>query len=743
MQKTVVETAAPTSPMIDWALVPLFAATMFVSASLLFWMQPLFAKMALPFLGGAPAVWNTAMMFFQATLLLGYGYAHFVTRWLSPRRQAVVQIVILAAAFVSLPVAVRGGYDPDSEPITGLVALLTVSIGLPFFAVSTSAPLLQRWFAISGHNSAEDPYFLYGASNLGSVLALLAFPFVLEPSLELPTQGVAWTSGFAVLLLLTGLCALVAPNRTSAAQSPAPIATSAPTETKQYWRQRLLWTALAFAPSSLLMGVTQHISTDVAAIPLLWVIPLALYLLTYVIVFARRPILDHKRVIWLQPYILIPGLIGVAASGLDIRFTITTHLVVFFVLALSCHGELVSRRPEVGRLTEFYLCMSVGGLLGGVFNVLAAPLLFDGIYEYGIAITVAAMLRRGAWAGNRRDYFFDIAVPVAILLAAMIVSSLGLLSSLGDAKQEVVSALFAVVGLVIFGCKDRPLRFGLGIGAALLIYGSEVTGDGVIAQERSFFGVYRVKATTDGVAHQLIHGTTLHGTQLLDPQMKLEPVGYYTRPAPMGQLFRAIRGNHAQLNVGLVGLGIGTTLCYAKPGDRWTVFEIDPLVGRLALDDRFFTHSRDCGKVGAAKFLYGDARLQLQKMPDRGYDLMILDAYSSDAVPIHLLTREALTLYREKLAEGGLLMFHVSNRHLNLIRVLSALVRETGVAALTQYHKPGKDASPYATQSEWVVIAEREQDLALLRKSGNWKKLPKSDLRPWSDNYSNIIGVFR
>jgi spermidine synthase len=734
---------APPSALVAHALVPLFAATLFVSAGLMFWIQPLFAKMALPFLGGAPAVWNTAMMFFQATLLAGYGYVHFVNLKLSPRRQAVIHIAVVAIALVSLPIAVRGGYNPDQDPTLGLIALLGISIGLPFFAVSATAPMLQRWFALSDHRDAGDPYFLYGASNLGSILALLAFPFFLEPTLSLREQGVAWTGGFVVLLFLIGLCALIPAGKAVSRTKAQSRAQTTPDARGQIWRQRLLWTALAFAPSSLLLGVTQHITTDIAAVPLLWVIPLATYLLTFVIVFARRPILPHPWVIRLQPYLLVVALLGSLFQGIGIWYSVAVHLAVFFLLALSCHGELVKRRPEVGRLTEFYLCMSLGGFLGGAFNVLAAPVLFDGVYEYGLAVVVAATLRPGAWSGSLRNHLLDLVLPLALLGLALAIYHFDLPPGSEDLNPFARLAFIGIIGILVFGFRKRPFRYGLGVGAALLVYASMIPNGDVLTQSRSFFGVYRVKLTSDGLARQLFHGTTVHGAQMLAKDFALEPVAYYSRQGPLGQVFEAFRKGRPDLHVGLVGLGVGSTLCYARPDDRWTLFEIDPMVAEIARNDSFFSFMRDCDKSESAELLLGDARLRLQGLPDASLDLMVLDAYNSDAIPIHLMTREALALYRAKLTPGGVLMFHVSNRWLNLPQILSALVSEAQMAALFQIHNPDETSPKHAYTSYWVAVALRAADLSMLQDSGDWQELPAVDRRPWTDDYSNIIDVIR
>ncbi|MBT5050196.1 MAG: fused MFS/spermidine synthase [Rhodospirillaceae bacterium] len=735
--------ARPAKRLIDQALIPLFGLTLFTSAGLLFWIQPLFAKMALPLLGGAPAVWNTAMMFFQGTLLLGYGYVHFVNLKLPPKWQVFLHLFIVAIALYSLPVAVQEGYDPGDAPVAGLVILFAMSIGLPFFAVSATAPLLQRWFARSGHRHAEDPYFLYGASNLGSILALLAFPFFLEPNLDLREQAIAWSAGVIVLLLLIALCTLLPGGKSASYCRPQPRAVTAHPGARNIWRERGLWIAFSFAPSSLLLGVTQHISTDVAAVPLLWVIPLTLYLLSFVVVFAQRPILPHEWVIRLQPYFLVLALVGVLFQGNSIWLSASVHLTILFLLALSCHGELVKHRPDVNRLTEFYLCMSVGGLLGGAFNVLAAPLLFDGIYEYGLAVVVAVALRPGVWGGSLRKYSLDMGLPLAILVLALTIHNLDLPPGLAEFKGYARVALFCVIGILVFGFKERPLRFALGIGAALAFFATTSTSGDFLSQSRSFFGVYRVKTSDDGLARQLYHGTTMHGAQLLAKPMALEPVSYYSRQGPLGQAFETIRGRRPDLRVGLVGLGVGASLCYSKPADQWTIFELDPLIVKIARDDNYFTFLRDCDRGKATNFLVGDARLQLNNVPSSSFDLMVLDAYSSDAVPLHLLTREALTLYRTKLAPGGILMFHVSNRYLHLDRVLSALVDDASMSALLLEHKPGADAPKHATASHWIAVAEQESDISALKNLGKWRSLEPSSLRPWTDGYSNIIRVLR
>ena len=722
-------------------LVPLFGLTLFLSASLLFWIQPLFAKLALPLLGGSPLVWNTALLFFQAVLLAGYAYAHLTTRWLRPRIQPWVHALVLALGFVSLPVTIRGGFMPEQDPTLGLLSLLASSIGLPFFAVSATAPLLQRWFAYTAHGNSKDPYFLYGASNLGSMLALLAFPFVLEPALTLRAQGSLWAVGFGVLMVLIGCCAVASVGLGKQENFEAFRSSLNVEHDPVTWSQRLHWVALAAVPSSLLLGVTQHITMDIAAIPLLWVIPLSLYLLTFVLVFARRPLLPHSNVIRFQPFVL--GLAGVYVwTPLEPLTGVALHLAVFFVLALACHGELARWRPDVGRLTEFYFYMSVGGVLGGSFNVLLAPVLFDGLLEYGLAVGVACMLRPGPRGGSRRQVFMDVGGPAMVLGMGVLV---------GIALRAVPEAYFAPAYLaalvtlvvIVFGFSARPIRYGLGVLALLVAIGRATDESVVVHRARSFFGVYRVVFLPEDNANVLSHGTTVHGTQLLSDEYRNEPTGYYSREGPLGQTFEALRNHRPSLRVGLVGLGVGSALCHAQPGDDWQVFEIDPLVADLARDERYFHLWEACGMGSERELFLGDARLQLEKSPDGSFDLLILDAYSSDSIPVHLLTRDALDLYTRKLVQGGILLFHISNRYLRLDTVLSAITYQANLAALVQEHNPTPNSPPMAGSSKWVAIAETSDQLSGLAANGAWSILEKTDLPPWTDDHSNIFQFLR
>jgi hypothetical protein len=719
------------------ALLPLCAAAVFLGALLVFWLEPMFAKMVLPLLGGSPAVWNTAMMFFQAALLAGYGYAHLSTRFLQPRRQALLHMAVLAAAAISLPVMVPAGWTPPTAttPVPWLIGLLAVAIGLPFIAVSATAPLLQRWFSQSGHAAAADPYFLYAASNLGSLLALVTYPTLVESHLRLSQQSWAWTIGYGLLGLLVAACGLGMRRGTVASTTPSATGV-APT-----WRQRLHWIALAGVPSSLLLGVTTHISTDVAAAPLLWVIPLALYLLSFVLVFARRPPLRHDWMVKLQPFVLLPLLVSIW-SNIPGWAAFPVHLAAFFVTIMVCHGELSRRRPAAHHLTDFYLCMSVGGLLGGAFNALIAPVIFSTVVEYPLALALACLLRPHLDKGARFGWQ-DLALPALILATIPLRSVAHRLGLDPPAGQAMMFYLPPILG-VTFALLRRPFGFALAVGATFIATVGLVDRMDVLTHERSFFGVYRVTVDESGRFNLLIHGTTMHGVESRDRGWRDEPQTYYLRQGPLGQVFAAFESAGRAGRVAVIGLGAGTTAAYRHPGQDWTFYEIDPVVEQIARDDRYFSYLSD--RAAETPVVLGDARLALAHAPERAYDLMILDAFSSDAIPLHLMTREALRLYLDKLAPGGLIAFHISNRMLDLAPVLGNLVADAGAAALIERFRPTAAAEPnlYIMPSDWVVIARAPSDLALLAGDPRWVRLgPSPDHGVWTDDFSNILEVFR
>jgi hypothetical protein len=723
--------AAPREAGTAFAL-PLFAATLFLSAALLFAVQPMMAKLVLPLLGGAPAVWNTAMMFFQAALLAGYAYAHLLAKRLRPGWQVALHLAVLAAGFVFLPLGLPEGWPPptDASPILWLVAVLAVSVGLPFLAVSATAPLLQAWFARSGHPAAADPYFLYGASNLGSILALLAYPLAIEPTLPVSAQRLAWTGLYAGLVLLIALCGWRAGLRPL--PPPPAEADAAPPRAAEILR----WVLLAMAPSSLLLGVTTFITTDVASAPLFWVVPLTLYLLSFVVVFARRPWLRHEWMVALQPFVFIPlGIFYTFGTTGRLAFVIPLHLAAFFIAALVCHGELARARPAARHLTAFYLWMSVGGVLGGVFNAILAPLLFDGVWEYPLAIVLAAALRPRLAEGRRS---LDLALPILLLAFLMAPALIGEpLAHLALAGQIV---FFAVAGMTVYAFQSRPMRFALGVGAMLAV---SFVGSGTqtLAQGRSFFGVYRVEHDASRGLVTLVHGTTLHGGRLTDPERILMPITYYNAAGPIGDVFALAR---PPARIAVIGLGTGTMACWTRPGDTLAFYEIDPEVVALARDNRYFAFLAGCAPE--ARIVLGDARLKLAEAPDAEYDRILVDAFSSDAIPIHLLTREAIALYLKKLAADGILVLHISNRHLALAPVVAALARDAGLVAVRREDESSAEGAHtfQRTRSDFVALARRPETLAFLAHGAEWHALEAGSEEPaWSDDYSDIVGALR
>jgi hypothetical protein len=959
-----------------------FSFTLFASATLLFLVEPMVGKMMLPLMGGTPAVWNTCMVFFQAILLAGYGYAHATTTWLGPRKQAAIHLAVLGLPLlfflVNGPLRVNENLivGHEGNPIPILLLVLTLSVGIPMFVVCTSAPLLQKWFADTDHPAARDPYFLYGASNLGSMLALLGYPAVVEPFFSLHGQRIYWAIGYALLAGLTALCAwfmwrsrpaaaLVevtppAPEIKAAAFAPASEATTKhakgrkkgesqavtkaapqppstpaqgpdPRELPVTGGRRLRWILLSLVPSSLMLGVTTYITTDIAAIPLLWVLPLALYLLTFIIVFAqisprvqsyltfgllvgaagavayfvptvfeeprqydtliwiirlgclpvlyfslkilplRDPHLLHKVMVMIMPLVVLLIIFMMLSRERPRHVTnIALHLLNLFVIAMVCHGELARDRPAPRYLTEYFLLMSVGGVLGGLFNALAAPLLFSGIIEYDLAMMVACLLVPPLGAAKEsplsryadiglavlfastgalllilkaRDGFPDVTVPanernwaLAAIAGALLLGLVAARARWGappgedgkpvpdtwvDRLLDVVLPLslgLLVVGLywglsakgvrgrlagfseminlkparfvkiltyglpavLCYTFVERSVRFGLGVGALLLAATfSLLVRDPPLFQDRSFFGVLKVKGDynyRDGVRYyyrELMHGTTLHGMQYYRAATVLEdgkeapfseealrelrqtPLTYYHRTGPIGMVMEAYNTDPKR-PVGLIGLGTGTMACYGLPGQTMTFYDIDPVVRDISFNtDRYFTYVKDAEKRGVKlDLILGDARLTLARndlQGDEKYSVLVVDAFSSDAIPIHLITREALAMYLTKVREDGIICFHISNRYLDLEPVLGALAEDLGLVGMTMSDSAPDDDPTVPlgkSASTWVALARKPKYLDRLRavdrarteNNKDWTATQKKLLRlvAWPDYGSGL-----
>jgi len=705
----------------------LYTSAILLGSCLLFLVQPLCAKMLLPLMGGTPATWNTCMVFFQAGLLLGYAYAHAGPRWLGVGWHGILHIVLLIAAYFMLPICLPEEVPDDWHPIVWLLASLTLAIGLPFTLLAACAPLVQRWFVV---RTSGDPYFLYAASNVGSFLALAIFPLVLEPFFSLSTLNQWWQFGFLICIVLLAFCV---PSRIKAiAIAPTPITvTRSPN-----WPTRTRWIVLAFIPSSLLLSVTTHLTTDIAPIPLLWLLPMALYLATFTLVFAGHRVVPHEIIVRWLPLVVLALLIVMLSEATDpVTVVMGVHLLGFFWLAMLCHGELSRTRPASDHLTDFYLCLAVGGVLGGVLNALIAPLLFPSLLEYPLMIALACIFGlEDALRPTRDDWKW---IGILGASTAALVALWQWVVPLDPGPMS-VGAMFAAPLIIAYMMHRQPARFALGIAAIILASGlySGIQGT-ALHRERSYFGIHRV-TKVDGF-HRLIHGNTIHGQQSLDAERKHLPLTYYSLDGPIGSVFHALKGDRRLQHVGAIGLGTGSLAYYAQKGQEWTFFEIDPSVKAIAENPRYFTFLSDAR--GSVVVELGDARLQLRKSSQK-FGLLIIDAFGSDAIPVHLLTREALQVYFEHLEPDGLLAFHISNRYVDLEPLLASLARDAKAEAYFRKHDPSPEQKALGVfPSEWLLIARRREDLP---EQLHWQTAKtRAGLKVWTDDSSNLLQSLR
>ena len=690
----------------DAGVMWIYTLTTFLSALLLFSVQPMFAKMVLPVLGGSPSVWAVAMFFFQAALLAGYCYAHFLINRTSPAVTGYVHIGLCALAFlVALPFGLPRGWSepPPGEPYLWQIGLFTIAIGLPFVAVAANAPLMQAWFARTGHRHARDPYFLYAASNLGSLIALLAYPFVLEPLFGLRALSRFWAVGFVLLATCLALSWWLMRTRIEAAPAiPArkQRADAEPEGPAPTWPQRIGWVGLALVPSALLTAYTTHVSTDVASAPLVWVLPLSLYLLTFVLVFRERSLIPRRLLLILHLASVLAALMLLSQTRVE-NWTVAavSGVVVFFLSAMVAHRTLYEARPSASHLTEFYLWMSLGGALGGLSAALLAPKIFSELFEYPLLLALSIACRPGVFS---TDAFARMAAFVRGLPGSLKSGGPGALGE-GDKQQLLglwlilaggilviywvpwvinkfdfstrewgtTALVMAIISIVVIAEFRAPTRQFL---AALLMFAAVSTlPSGVKRGEalRSFFGVYRVQLSADGQYHTLVHGTTLHGAQRIRDEEgntveDTSPLTYYYDKSPIAVTIGKVRERvgAGKGRYGVTGLGTGSLACHAEEGERWRFFEIDPAVVRIASDPRHFTFISTCQPN--PDIVLGDARLTLAKEANDSFDLIVMDAFTSDAVPVHLLTKEAIQLFLDKVKPEGVVLLHISNRYLDL-----------------------------------------------------------------------------
>ncbi|HML07490.1 MAG TPA: fused MFS/spermidine synthase [Xanthobacteraceae bacterium] len=740
-----------------------FTIAIFTSALLLFAVQPMFTRMVLPRLGGSPSVWSVAMVFFQTMLLGGYAYAHMLMRAMRPPVAVTVHIVLLITAGLTLPLSIARGWGdpPGNWTALWLIGVFATSIGLPFFALAANNPLLQSWFVRSGHPGGRDPYFLYAASNVGSFLALLSYPFILEPTLSLRQHNLLWSRGYWLLFALIVACGyllLRSPARAVMDEGAAAPASPPPT-----WRELGRWAFLAAVPSGLLVAVTAYISTDIAAAPLLWVIPLSLYLLTWVLVFQSRPLLPHRLMLAAQPFAIAGIVVLLAYSGSEqltglLLFILLAHLIAFFVIAMASHGELARQRPAAEHLTAFYLALAAGGMIGGLFAGLIAPFLFSWVAEYPILLVLAALCRpllshdpalragaarEGAW--QRRDGLFwtaAVALGLALLVPGLVFGWVPQDEAAG--KVNMAIAVVAVLSLLLM---RRPFRAAFAVAIALAMVRLYPGDEARTQTVRSFFGVHKIYDTPDGIYRVLMHGTTIHGAQkLTDGEGKPltgrpQPLTYYHAKSPMAEIIRAVRNRKGAMRVAVIGLGSGSLACYLAPGEEWRFFEIDPAIVDIARDHPRFSFVGACAPN--VPIVLGDARLTLAREPDRHYDLIIVDAYSSDAIPVHLATREAMAVYKSKLKPDGIVTMHISNLYLDLEEVAVGIASANGMTTWINHDSNEEESDEeYIFESDVAISANRAEDLGELIFNENWKLTgPDARQRAWTDDYANIVGA--
>jgi len=731
----------------------MFPLTVFASAALVFLVEPMVAKLVLPLLGGSPSVWNTSLAFFQAALLAGYAYAHALQRVRSVRAQAFVHGAALLLAALALPLRVNELFGPPSSmhPNVWLLGVLAVSIGAPFAVLSATAPLVQAWHARTVGEEGEEPYVLYAASNLGSLLALLAYPIIVEPLTTVHVQTYGWTWGYAAFgLLMASLAFLVsrtgdAPAHTAKVEAPPAAVT---------WKDRLTWIGLAAIPSSLMLGVTTHITTDVASAPFLWVLPLALYLLTFIIAFQAKPAIPRDVTLLLQAAAMAACVVMLPFGRTNFLFQLFAQLVAFFLTALMCHQALVARRPDPAHLTQFYLWMSLGGVVGGGFNAFLAPVLFDNVWEYPLVLALSCLARPwGGWKLGSSLWVLLALAAIASVAAVVAATFVGPHASMGSAVGGLsqhdllelgLRACLGTAAIAAFLLRSRALLFFAAIAMLFIAAFASAERAPTTHTWRSFFGVLvesQTRISTLGTVNMLQHGTTLHGAQSLDPRQSCLPLVYYAPPTPIGQVFQALQREKPAIRIGAVGLGTGSVAAYVRAADRLTFFEIDPLVVKISTNPTHFSYTTRCAK-GPIDYVIGDARLTVAKQPADLFDILLIDAFSSDTIPAHLLTVEAVRGYLTHLKPDGVLILHLSNRNLELKAPTQAVAAAAGGVARLQSYRPSKaEEARWAIAEDAMIVGRSPPALERFNNDARWKTPPPTHVRPWTDDYINLAGA--
>ena len=671
---------------------PLHAATIFLSAFLLFLVQPVLAKQILPWFGGAAIVWTLCMVFFQFVLLLGYAYAHWMTSRVPGRRQATVHIVLLVGSLAFLPITPDAAWKPAGEdsPVVRILALLFATIGLPYFLLSSTSPLVQAWFARAFPGSS--PYRLFALSNFASMLALLGYPFLFEPWFGSPQQSKWWSVGYGGFVVLCGVLAWKCRDLPALTVEGGQVAAHA-NEPAPRFPRILLWLALSAMGSVMLLGVSNHLTQNISSVPLLWVVPLAVYLLTFILCFEGRG--WYKRDTYLANLVWILCVMAWLLADKSMQFEMGWQILGFtvglFLVCMFCHGELARLRPGPRHLTLFYLVVSAGGVLGGVLVGIVAPVTLPGYLELEIAIVVIAVLA----------LLVNLDRPVPIM---------------------------AMIALVIGGT------------FAALVYRIQTFTEDTVHIERNHYGVLRVKENTSRIDEgdvkyrSLVHGSILHGEQYLSEKYRRSATTYYKTSSGIGRALLSLEGKAAR--VGVIGLGAGSLAVYADADDTYRFYDINPAVIRVA--NTWFTYLKD--SPGKMETVLGDARLSLEREPPQDFDLLAVDAFSGDSIPVHLITYEAFTEYLRHLKPEGVIAFHVSNRFLDLKPVLLAIA-EKHKLEYAYIHETGEAGG---TTSDWVLITRHKP--FILRPDiveATEPVAPRPDWRLWTDDFNNLFQVYR
>ncbi len=736
----------------DYAPILLFVLTLFLSASLMFILQPMFGKLLLPSLGGAASVWNTCMVFYQSVLFLGYLYAHILSNHFSRHQQFWIHGILLLLSLLILPIGITEISSPptESNPTVWLLSILLVAIGLPFFILSTTSPLVQKWFSATRHQSSHDPYFLSIASNSGSLLALLSYPLIFEPNIGLTDQQQFWSAGFLILCALIAICMTLV-RREKSNPPPRKVNTISNLTQRPRLSLKLKWLILSFVPSSLLISTTNYISTDIASVPLLWVIPLALYLISFIIVFSKYNTLSNKWMVIAQPWVITAFLIYFFSNEklADFTLELALHLLVFFISIMVCHGELAIKRPSANYLTHYYLIMSFGGMLGGIFNNFIVPFIFDDLYEYPLLIIVALLLNPGN--AEKRVYLQQNGVKIVLLTYIAFFATVLYFSHTHLADE-------LVLGTIIIAAAANYFVFHKNI-IYLALYSSVIAScasplntqsQQPIFKTRNFYGVmsiaeniHNLPGMSKETLHQLFSGSTEHGAQIIDKNHLCTPLSYYGKPGPVGQLFEAYDQTNNHWQIGIIGLGSGGMGAYAKNSQNWQFYELNPAVVDIATNPEFFSYLSNC--VNNYDIHVGDARLSLEKQGHLKFNMLVVDAFTSDSIPTHLLTREAIELYLSRLHDNGLLVFHISNHYLSLKQVLSDHAENLGLVAAIQEFRP-EQKNPLAYKSDWVVIARQSETLRpLLSQAQNWTTLQQrsASIQSWTDDFTSLASILK